>query len=204
MGFYQNQIVPLLINLTMRQRNLTAYRSRVVPAAEGQVLEIGIGSGLNLPFYTRNVRHVIGLDPSPKLLSMARGNLRLGLRPVEFVEGSAEAIPLENGSVDTVVTTWTLCSVPNAGRTLREMSRVLKPTGRLLFVEHGRAPDPNVQWWQDHMAPVWKRLGGGCHLNRAIKLLIEDAGFQFERFETGYMVGPKPMTFMYEGSARPR
>ena len=126
------------------------------------------------------------------------------LVPVEFVEGSAEAIPLETESIDTVVTTWTLCSIPDAGRALREMSRVLKPTGRLLFVEHGRAPDPNVQWWQDHMTPVWKRLGGGCHLNRAIKLLIEDAGFQFERFETGYMVGPKPMTFMYEGSARPR
>jgi ubiquinone/menaquinone biosynthesis C-methylase UbiE len=204
MGFYQNQIVPLLINLTMRQRNLTAYRSRVVPAAEGQVLEIGIGSGLNLPFYTRNVRQVIGLDPSQKLLSMARGNLRLGLSPVEFIEGSAEAIPLETKIIDTVVMTWTLCSVPNAGRALREMSRVLKPTGRLLFVEHGRAPDPNVQWWQDHMTPVWKRLGGGCHLNRAIKLLIEDAGFKFERFETGYMVGPQPMTFMYEGSARPR
>jgi ubiquinone/menaquinone biosynthesis C-methylase UbiE len=163
MGFYQNQIVPLLINLTMRQRNLTAYRSRVVPAAEGQVLEIGIGSGLNLPFYTRNVRQVIGLDPSPKLLSMARGNLRPGLR-VEFVEGSAEAIPLDTGSIDTVVTTWTLCSIPDAERALREMSRVLKPTGRLLFVEHGRAPDPNVQWWQDHMTPVWKRLGGGCQI----------------------------------------
>jgi ubiquinone/menaquinone biosynthesis C-methylase UbiE len=188
----------------MRQRNLTAYRSRVVPAAEGQVLEIGIGSGLNLPYYTHNVRQVIGLDPSPKLLSMARGNLRPGLSPIEFVEGSAEAIPLETESIDTVVTTWTLCSIPDAGRALREMSRVLKPTGRLLFVEHGRAPDPNVQWWQDHMTPVWKRLGGGCHLNRAIKLLIENAGFQFERFETGYMVGPKPMTFMYEGSARPR
>jgi ubiquinone/menaquinone biosynthesis C-methylase UbiE len=204
MGFYQNQIVPLLINLTMRQRNLTAYRSRVVSSAEGQVLEIGIGSGLNLPFYTRNVRQVIGLDPSPKLLSMARGNLRPGLSPVEFVEGSAEAIPLETESIDTVVMTWTLCSIPDAGRALREMSRVLKPTGRLLFVEHGRAPDPNVLWWQDHMTPVWKRLGGGCHLNRAIKLLIEEAAFQFERFETGYMVGPKPMTFMYEGSARPR
>jgi ubiquinone/menaquinone biosynthesis C-methylase UbiE len=204
MGFYQNQIVPLLINLTMRQRNLTAYRSRVVPAAEGQVLEIGVGSGLNLPFYTRNVRQVIGLDPSPKLLSMARGNLRPGLSPVEFVEGSAEAIPLETESMDTVVMTWTLCSIPDAGRALREMSRVLKPTGRLLFVEHGRAPDPNVQWWQDRLTPIWKRLGGGCHLNRAIKVLIEDAGFRFERLDTGYMRGPKPMSFMYEGSARRR
>lgn len=204
MGFYQNQIVPLLINLAMRQRNLAAYRNRVVPAAEGRVLEVGIGSGLNLPFYTRNVERVIGLDPSPKLLSMARGNLRPDSVSVEFVEGSAEAIPLEGRSIDTVVTTWTLCSIPDAGRALRDMHRVLKPGGRLLFVEHGRAPDPNVRWWQDHLTPAWKRLGGGCHLNRAIKALIEDAGFQFERFETGYMRGPKPTTFMYEGSVRPR
>jgi ubiquinone/menaquinone biosynthesis C-methylase UbiE len=204
MGFYQNQIVPLLINLAMRQRNLAAYRNRIVPAAEGRVLEIGIGSGLNLPFYTRNVARVIGLDPSPKLLSMARGNLRPDSMPVEFVEGSAEAIPLEDRCIDTVVTTWTLCSIPDAGRALCEMHRVLKPGGRLLFVEHGRAPDPNVRWWQDHLMPAWKRVGGGCHLNRPIKALIEDAGFQFERFETGYMRGPKPMTFMYEGSARPR
>jgi ubiquinone/menaquinone biosynthesis C-methylase UbiE len=204
MGFYQNQIIPLLIDLTMRQRNLAAYRSRVIPAAGGRVLEIGIGSGLNLPFYSRNVEHVIGLDPSPKLLSMARRNMRPDLKPVELIEGSAEAIPVEKGSVDTVVTTWTLCSIPDAGRALREMSRVLKPTGRLLFVEHGRAPDPNVRWWQDNLTPVWKRVGGGCHLNRPIKLLIEDAGFEVERCETGYMSGPKPMTFMYEGSARPR
>ncbi len=204
MGFYQNQIIPLLIDLTMRQRNLAAYRSRVVPSASGRVLEIGIGSGLNLPFYSRNAKHVIGLDPSPKLLSMARRNLRPDLSPVELIEGSAEAIPLEKGSVDTVVTTWTLCSIPDAGRALREMYRVLNPAGRLLFVEHGRAPEPNVCWWQDHLTPVWKHLGGGCHLNRAIKMLIEDAGFRFERFETGYMRGPKPMTFMYEGSARPR
>jgi len=204
MGFYQNQIIPLLIDLTMRQRNLAAYRSRVVSAAGGRVLEIGIGSGLNLPFYSRNAKHVIGLDPSPKLLSMARRNLRPNLSPVELIEGSAEAIPLVNGSVDTVVTTWTLCSIPDAGRALSEMYRVLNTAGRLLFVEHGRAPEPNVCWWQDHLTPFWKRLGGGCHLNRAIKMLIEDAGFRFERCETGYMRGPKPMTFMYEGSARPR
>lgn len=204
MGFYQEQIVPLLINLTMRQRRLTEYRSRVVPAAEGRVLEIGIGSGLNLPFYSRNVENVIGLDPSPKLLSMARRHPRSQVSAVEFVEGSAEAIPLEDISIDTVVTTWTLCSIPDAERALAEIRRVLKPGGRLLFVEHGRAPEPNVRWWQDRLTPMWKHIGGGCHLNRAIKTLIEGAGFQFERFETGYMRGPKPMTFMYEGSARPR
>ena len=188
----------------MRRRDLAAYRSRVIPAANGRVLEIGIGSGLNLPFYSRNVDHLIGLDPSAKLLSMVRRNLRPDTPSLELIEGSAEAIPLESASVDTVVTTWTLCSIPDADRALREMHRVLKPTGRLLFIEHGRAPEPNVRWWQDRLTPTWKRIGGGCHLNRAIQNLIEDAGFQFDRFETGYMRGPKPLAFMYEGTARPR
>jgi ubiquinone/menaquinone biosynthesis C-methylase UbiE len=204
MGFYQDRILPFVIHMAMRQRNLAAYRNRVVPAAEGRVLEIGIGSGLNLPFYTRQADQVIGLDSSPRLLSMARQAARPSMSAVEFVEGSAEAIPLEDRSVDTVVTTWTLCSIPDAPRSVREMRRVLKPGGRLLFVEHGRAPDAGVRWWQDHLNPAWKRLGGGCHLNRAIGTLIEGAGFQFERMETGYMRGPRPMSFMYEGSARPR
>jgi ubiquinone/menaquinone biosynthesis C-methylase UbiE len=203
MGFYQDHIVPPLINLAMRNKNLAAYRSRVVPAAEGRVLEIGIGSGLNLPFYSSSVEHLIELDPSPTLLAMARRAIGQGPSHIEFVEGSAEAIPLQNGTVDTVLTTWTLCSIPHAPRALREMHRVLKPGGHLLFVEHGRAPDPNVVWWQDRLTPMWKRIGGGCHLNRPIRSLIQEAGFQFDRFETGYMRGPKPMTFMYEGSARP-
>ena len=204
MGFYQDQILPFVIDLAMRQRNLAAYRNRVVPAAEGRVLEIGIGSGLNLPFYTRKAERVIGLDPSPKLLSMARQAARQSMGAVEFLEGSAEAIPLADRSVDTVVTTWTLCSIPNASGALGEMRRVLKPGGRLLFVEHGRSPDPSVRRWQDVLTPVWKRIGGGCHLNRTIGALIEAAGFQFERIDTGYMRGPRPLTFMYEGSARPR
>jgi ubiquinone/menaquinone biosynthesis C-methylase UbiE len=202
-GFYQDQIFPLLINLTMRRKDLAAYRSRIIPAADGRVLEIGIGSGLNLPFYSRNVERLFGVDPSAKLLSMLRRNLRPDTPSLELIEGSAEAIPLESTSVDTVVTTWTLCSIPDAGRALREMRRIIRPTGRLLFVEHGRAPEPNVRWWQDRLTPAWK-LGGGCHLNRAIQNLIEDAGFQFDRFETGYMRGPKPLAFMYEGTARPR
>lgn len=204
MGFYQDHIVPVLINLAMRRQELVAYRSHVIPAAEGRVLEIGVGSGLNLPFYSRNVERLVGLDPSPKLLSMVRRNMKRNASPVELIEGSAEAIPLKTNSVDTVVTTWTLCSIPDADRALREMHRVLRPGGHLLFVEHGRAPEPNVRWWQDRLTPVWKRIGGGCHLNRAIQMLIEDAGFQFDRLETGYIRGPNPLTFMYEGSARPR
>jgi ubiquinone/menaquinone biosynthesis C-methylase UbiE len=175
----------------------------VVPAATGRVLEIGIGSGVNLPRYSPNVQQVIGLEPSPKLLGMARDAERRNF-PVDLIEGSAEEIPLENASIDTVVTTWTLCTIPDASRALHEMRRVLKPGGRLLFVEHGRASDSNVIWWQDRLNPIWKGIGGGCNLNRAIGSLIEGAGFQFERLQTGYMRGPKPMTFMYEGSARPR
>ena len=152
----------------------------------------------------RNVEQVIGLEPSPRLLAMARRVERSGFEPVKFVESSAEVIPLTDARVDTVVTTWTLCSIPDALRELHDMRRVLRPGGRLLFVEHGRAPDANVMWWQDRLTPLWKRLGGGCHLNRAIGTLIEGAGFQFDRLETGYMRGPKPITFMYEGSARPR
>jgi ubiquinone/menaquinone biosynthesis C-methylase UbiE len=204
MGFYDDHILPFLINLTMRQKRLAAYRSRVIPNAEGRVLEVGVGSGLNLPFYTEKVQRVIGLDPSPNLLSMALKVLPRVKPPVEFVEGSAEAVPLEDASVDAVVTTWTLCSIPDAPRALGEMRRVLKPLGRLLFVEHGLAPEPNVRWWQDRLTPWWKPLAGGCHLNRPMRILIEEAGFEFERLDTGYMRGPRPMTFMYEGSARPR
>jgi SAM-dependent methyltransferase len=124
--------------------------------------------------------------------------------PVSFIEASAESIPLDHQSVDTVVTTWTLCTVPEAATAIAEMRRVLKPHGKLLFVEHGLAPDASVRWWQDRLTPIWRRLSGGCHLNRPIQSMIEGGGFHVDRVETGYMAGPKPMTFMYEGSARPR
>jgi ubiquinone/menaquinone biosynthesis C-methylase UbiE len=204
MGFYLDRIVPSLIHLAMRNRNLAPYRRRVVSEATGRVLEIGVGSGLNLPFYGEGVSLVVGLDPSPKLLAMARETARRSAMPLELIEGSAEAIPIEDRSIDTVVTTWTLCSVPEAARALQEMRRVLRPGGRLLFVEHGRAPEPSVHWWQDRLTPMWKHLSGGCHLNRAIGQLIENAGFRIEHLDNGYMRGPKPMTFMYEGSARSR
>lgn len=204
MGFYQDRILPFLIHQSMRRRDIAAYRARVVPAAEGRVIEIGIGSGFNLPFYASTVERVIGLDPSPKLLAIARAAARRAPVPVELIEGNAESIPLYNRSIDTVVTTWTLCSIPDAPRALGEMRRVLRPGGRLLFVEHGRAPDAGVRWWQDHLTSIWKRLSGGCHLNRAIHEMIEGAGFRIEQLSTGYMRGRNPMAFMYEGSARPR
>jgi ubiquinone/menaquinone biosynthesis C-methylase UbiE len=121
---------------------------------------------------------------------------------IELVEGVAEAIPLPDHSVDTVVSTWTLCTIPDVTRALAEMRRVLKPGGRLLFAEHGRSSEPGVVRWQDGLTPLWKRIGGGCHLNRPIEQLIGDAGFRIEQLQTGYMNGPKPMTFMYEGVGR--
>jgi ubiquinone/menaquinone biosynthesis C-methylase UbiE len=199
MGFYNDFVLPRLCDLAMRNRRLLPYRKRVVGAAEGRVLEIGIGSGLNLPFYGAAVREILALEPAPRLIGMAR---RAGARvPVAFIEASAQAIPLDDASVDTVVTTWTLCTIPDAVAALGEMRRVLKPNGRLLFVEHGLAPDKGVRWWQDHLTPAWKHLAGGCHLNRPIRNMIESAGFRVDRLETGYMPGPKPLTFMYEGSA---
>jgi ubiquinone/menaquinone biosynthesis C-methylase UbiE len=202
MSFYERRILPSLIHLAMRQRNLDAYRQRVVPAASGRVLEIGVGSGLNFPLYGRDVERILALDPSPELLHRAETSARRAIVPVELMEATAEAIPLPDGSVDTVVTTWSLCSIPDAGRALREMRRVLKPEGRLRFAEHGLSPDARVRRWQDRLTPAWKRLGGGCHLNRDIAALIAGAGFDIEHIATGYMKGPKPITYMYEGSAR--
>ena len=203
MGCYENHVLPRLLHLSMRQDRFLAYRRRVVSAARGRVLEIGVGSGLNLPLYTDVVERVIGIDTSPQLLSMARDVGRHLALSIELIEGSAEALPLKDMSVDTVVTTWTLCTIPAARVALREMWRVLRPPGALLFVEHGRSQDESVRRWQDRLTPAWKHLAGGCHLNRPIRQLLEESGFAIERLETGYMRGPRPMTFMYEGTARP-
>jgi len=202
-AFYEDYILPHLVNLAMRNRRLAPYRERVISAAEGSVLEIGVGSGLNLPLYPPQVREILGLEPAPRLLAMSRRlTSRLSL-PVKFIEGSAETIPLGDRSVDTVVTTWTLCTIPAVTQALEEVRRVLTPNGQLLFVEHGLAPDANVRKWQDWLTPAWKRIGGGCHLNRPIRAIVENGGFGITQLETGYMKGPKPMTFLYEGRATP-
>jgi ubiquinone/menaquinone biosynthesis C-methylase UbiE len=201
MGLYEQYIVPHLVNLAMRNRQLAPYRERVLSQAEGQVLEIGIGSGANLPLYTDRAHEVLGLEPHPKLLKMASG--KTARVPSKMIEGSAESIPLDDHSIDTVVTTWTLCTIPDPSAALVEMRRVLKPGGQLLFVEHGLSPDEQVRKWQNRLNPLWKRIAGGCNLNRPIATLIEGAGFQVAQLDIGYMSGPKPMTFMYEGVARP-
>ncbi|MFC3284960.1 class I SAM-dependent methyltransferase [Litchfieldella rifensis] len=204
MGFYQDRVLPHLQNLMMRNRQLLPYRERVIGGAEGRVLEVGIGSCLNLPYFSPQVREVIGLEPVPRLVAMARREAAGSSLPLSFIEGSAESIPLDDASIDTVILTWTLCSIPDAELALHEMRRVLRPGGQLLFVEHGRAPEASVQRWQDRLTPAWKRIAGGCHLNRPIHTMIEGNGFDMAQIETGYMKGPKPMTFLYEGRARPR
>jgi ubiquinone/menaquinone biosynthesis C-methylase UbiE len=203
MGFYSDVILPRICDLSMRNKQLLPFRQRVIDAAEGRVLEIGVGSGLNLAFYRPPVREVLALEPAPRLMTMARGASHRASTPVSFLEASAEAIPLEQHCVDTVVTTWTMCSIPHAATALAEMRRVLRPGGKLLFVEHGLAPDEGVRRWQDRLTPAWRCISGGCHLNRPIASMIEGAGFRIDRIETGYIPGPKPLTFMYEGSARP-
>ena len=204
MGIYEEWILPALIDLSMRNKRLRPYRERVAGAAEGRVLDVGVGSGLNLPFYAGQAREIFGLDPSPRLLARAQDRTRHVQVPVHLLEGSAERIPLAGRSMHTIVMTWTGCSIPAIGTALVEMRRVLKIGGRLLFVEHGRAPEPGVARWQDRLDPLWRRFSGGCHLTRKIDDLLSDAGFRIDRLETGYIPGPRIMTFLYEGEARPR
>jgi len=201
MGFYNTWLLPRLCHLSMRSKRLLPYRQRVVGAAEGDVLEIGIGSGLNFPFYGPNARRVFALEPSPPLIAMARRAAAKTSVPSAFLDASAEQIPLDAKSVDSIVMTWVGCSIPDVEAALREMRRVLRPGGRLLFVEHGRSPDPNVERWQERLNPYWQRLAGGCHLNRKIVDQMPAAGFHVEQLETGYLPGPKAMAFLYEGSA---
>ena len=202
MSFYRERILPHLIQMSMNQSHFEPYRRKVTSAARGRVLEIGVGSGLNLPLYPPDA-NIVGLDPSTKLLSMARAVAASHSRSIELIEGTAESIPLPDHSVDTIVTTWTMCSIPNLPAALAEARRVLKADGRLLFAEHGRSPEFAVERWQNRLTPLWRRIGGGCHLNRPIDTMIAANGFRIAALQTGYMKGPKPMTFMFEGEASP-
>lgn len=202
-GVYARYVLPRLIELAMKNKAAGKERARFVPRASGVVLEIGVGSGLNLPIYGPAVQKLYALDPSSELLRMARPRAKQASFPVEFLEQSAESIPLADESVDTVVTTWTLCSIPDAARALREMRRVLRHDGRLIFIEHGRSPDPGVVRWQDRLTPWWRRISGGCHLNRPIDRILELGGFQVSEMDSGYGTGPRVAAYLYRGIARP-
>ncbi len=187
----------------MRNRVLDRYRQRAVAPARGLVLEIGAGSGRNLALYGREVERVCALDPSPELLRLAGERAADARVPVSLVRASGERLPFADAIFDTVVMTWTLCSIADPTAALSEMRRVLKPGGCLLFVEHGLSPEPRVARWQRGLTPCWKRIGGGCHLDRKIDDLVRAAGFRLDAIETGYMTGPKPWTFLYQGRADP-
>jgi ubiquinone/menaquinone biosynthesis C-methylase UbiE len=204
MNFYDRHVLPYLIDGACGTRSIQNGRAKLLTEAYGDVLEIGIGTGRNLPFYDRaKVSRLRGLDPAPQMHRLAEKRMRTYGMHADVMTLSAEHIPASDASFDTVVSTFTLCSIPDAGGALREMRRVLKPGGKLLFFEHGRAPDEGVRKWQDRLTPYWKPLAGGCHLNRDVTGLLDQAGFTTERIETRYLPGPKAMTYTYCGCARP-
>jgi ubiquinone/menaquinone biosynthesis C-methylase UbiE len=202
MSFYSRFVLPPVLNLVMKDDRLRERRERLVPRAHGAVLEVGIGSGLNLPFYDRGrVRSLSAVDPSAELLAMARKKAKALGMEVELEQQSAARLPFPAGRFDCVLVTWTLCSIPDPAAALAEMRRVLKSGGELLFVEHGLAPDPGVARWQRRLTPLWRPLAGGCHLDRPIEALVRGA-FASAEVETFYLKGPRFITFMYEGRAR--
>ena len=205
MGLYSRYILPKVVHFTCGLKPNMRQREKVVPRARGRVLEVGIGSGLNLPYYdSAKVTKVWGLDPAPEMTQMAKraaGSLPF---EVEFISLPGDQIPLEDNSVDTVVLTYTLCTIADTTPALRQISRVLRPGGELIFCEHGAAPDASVRRWQDRLNPIWKRLGGGCNLNRPIPTIIEAGGFRIKSLHTMYIPGWRPASFNYWGTAVPR
>lgn len=205
MGFYDKHVLPKLLNLACGVKPVRMQRQKVVPNAAGRILEIGIGSGLNLPFYDAGkVDKLWGLEPSDEMTAYARKRVREVPFEVEFIGLPGEEIPLEDHSVDNVVVTYTLCTIPDAVAALEQMRRVLRPGGRLLFCEHGEAPDESVRRWQERLNPMWRKIAGGCNLNRKIPELIESGGFRITDIDTMYIPGLRPLSFNYWGAAEPR
>lgn len=203
MGFYDRHILPHLIDLACGMGAVMKARSQIVPQAHGRVLEIGIGSGLNLEFYNpATVQQIVGVDPSADMQALARERAARIAIPVEMIALELGQIQAPAASFDSIVCTFTLCTIPDAVAALKEMRRVLKPGGRLWFCEHGKAPDAPVLRWQNRLTPIWKPLAGGCHLNRDIPELICAGGFRIGELQSGYLKGPKPMTFVYSGWAQ--
>ncbi|MCC6847064.1 MAG: class I SAM-dependent methyltransferase [Deltaproteobacteria bacterium] len=202
MGFYARHVLPTILDWVMRQEPIRRQREKVVPRAHGEVLEVGVGSGLNLPHYDRaRITKLYALDPSLELQRLARRRADAARLPIEFLPVSGEKIPLPDASADSIVVTYTMCTIPDVATALAEMRRVLRPGGALLFSEHGRAPDAGVARWQDRLNPLWRRLAGGCNLNRAIPDLLGDAGFALPELASLYLPGPRPWTYTYWGAA---
>jgi len=203
MSFYENHLLPHVINLAMSTKAVQDERRRCLEPVRGAVLEIGFGTGLNLPYYSSSVTRLVGVDPSRKSADLARKRIAAVPFPVEVIGLSAEKLPVADGSFDTIVSTFTLCTIPDVATALAEMRRTLSPAGRLHFVEHGQSQDPDVVRWQQRLNGIQRRLFGGCQLDRRISSLIEQAGFVIERLENEYMKGaPKFGGYLYRGIAR--
>jgi len=202
MGFYETRILPHLINLACGAGAIRDQRRKLVPLAEGRVLEVGMGSGLNIPFYDPSkVDLVWGLEPSEGMRRKARKNLAKAPFEVRWLDRPGEEVPLDDDSADTVLLTFTLCTIPDWLTALRQMRRVLKPGGKLIFCEHGLAPDENIRKWQERLNPIWKKIGGGCNLNRNIPELIRQGGFDIRELESDYVDSPGVAGYVYWGVA---
>jgi len=203
LGLYNKYILPKFINCACGSKPINYQRSKIVPYAKGVVLDIGIGSGLNIPFYNKsNINHLYGLDPSSELIKIAKRVAKTHKLEIEFLECGAESIPLADNSIDTIVITYTMCTIPDISLSNAETFRVLKPNGKLLFCEHGIAPDERVAKWQKIINPVWNKIAGGCNLNRDIPRLIKSSNLKISEIEEMYLPStPKFAGYNYWGVA---
>jgi SAM-dependent methyltransferase len=201
MGFYSDQVVPRITNVIMDSKEFEPIRARVAQGLSGEVLEIGFGSGLNVAHYPRGVHRVQAVDPAALGRKLAARRLADSPVPVEFVGTDGQRLPVDTDSVDHVLATWTLCTIPDPDRALAEIHRVLHTGGQFHFVDHGRSPEPRVARWQDRLTPIQRRVAGGCHLGRPVRDLIEAAGLEIAAMANYYVSGPKPFGYTYEGVA---
>ena len=202
MSLYEKYFLPKLLDFCCGMEGFQNKRSQIVPLAHGRILEIGIGSGLNFDHYNFDkVEEIIGVDPAVSSVAMARSRSSQYNSKISFIESSAESIDLPSSTFDCVVIGYSLCTIPDPLKALAEARRLMKPEGSLFFMEHGLAPEQNIQKWQHRLTPGWKKIGGGCNLNRDIEDLISSSGFQFKSLSKKYIKGPKIAAFQYYGEA---
>ena len=200
-GIYADQIVPRVTDIVMARKDFTSIRARVVAALDGDVLEVGFGSGLNVPQYPPTIRRVRAVDPATLGRKLAADRVAASRVPVEYVGLDGQELPIDSDCVDHVLSTWTLCTIPDAKRALNEIHRVLRSGGSFHFVEHGRSPDAKVATWQDRLTPIQRRIAGGCHLNRSINEMVAESGLDLTEMNNYYVKGPKAFGYMFEGVA---
>jgi ubiquinone/menaquinone biosynthesis C-methylase UbiE len=205
MSFYEKYILPRFLNCACASEPITYQRKKVVPLAEGKILEVGIGSGLNLPFYNKSkIIEIWGIDPSEELNAMAKRVAAEENINVKFITSSAEDIPFPNNYFDTVLITYTMCTIPNVLQANEEIKRVLKSNGKMIFCEHGVSPDENIKKWQKRLNSIWSKIAGGCNINRNIPMLIKSSGFKIEEMDEMYLPKtPKIAGYNYWGYAKP-